>query len=49
MLSGIASISDEPQRQALRVELSAALARRWRPWRSYAVLHLWRRSSLKAT
>ena len=28
---------------------AAALARRWQPWRSYAVLHLWRRSSVRAT
>ena len=28
---------------------AAALARRWQPWRSYAVLHLWRRSALRAT
>jgi AraC family transcriptional regulator of adaptative response / DNA-3-methyladenine glycosylase II len=24
---------------------AAALARRWQPWRAYAVLHLWRRAA----
>jgi AraC family transcriptional regulator of adaptative response / DNA-3-methyladenine glycosylase II len=35
------SLGETRPRQAL------ALAERWRPWRAYAVLHLWKRKELE--